>query len=174
MQYTLRNIIVAIIDFVHKPFSKLIPAQTFRYLACGGGNTVLGLVLYSVVYNYVLRGNEFHVVDGFSLTARVASLFLTSCVTFPVGFLLSSYVVFPESQLHGRVQLFRYSLSYAGFIVMAYCFTKFFAYCIPLVRADVANIFVNVLTAILSYITQKLYTFKIEKEEAKEEEMTLQ
>ncbi len=134
--------------------------QTFKYLACGGGNTVLGLKLFQVFYDHVIQANDVHVFWSFSLTARVATFFLTMCVTFPLGFLLSSYVVFPESTLRGRVQLFRYAVSTASFIVMGYLLTKFFAWATPFVSAPVANIFVNFVTAVVSYFTQKIYTFK--------------
>ena len=38
--------IIAFIDFFYPPFRKLMPEQTFRYAACGGANTVLGLTIY--------------------------------------------------------------------------------------------------------------------------------
>ncbi len=160
----IRDIIVTIIDFVHKPFRKLIPAQTFRYLACGGGNTLLSMGLFALIYNYVLHGKDVHLPFDFILTSRVAALYLTFCFVFPIGFMLSSYVVFPESQIHTRVQFFRYSLATATFIFMAYVLTKFFAYELPKVRAEVSNVFVNMLTAVLSYLSQRFFTFKITKE----------
>ena len=162
-----RQIIVGIIDFCHKPFSRWIPAQTFRYLACGGGNTVLGLLIYSIVFVHILHQKDLTVL-GFPVTARVAALFIGFCINFPLGFVLSSYIVFPESQIHGRVQLFRYAMATATFLLLAYVLTKFFAICIPLVRADIANIFVSLVTAVLSYLSQRFFTFKITKEEDKE------
>ena len=159
-----RHVIVGIIDFCHKPFSRLIPTQTFRYLACGGGNTVLGLLIYSVTFVHVLHQKDFSLF-GYMVTARVAALFIGFCINFPLGFVLSSYIVFPESQIHGRVQLFRYAMATATFLLLSYVLTKLFAICIPMVRADIANIFVSLITAVLSYLSQRFFTFKITKEE---------
>jgi hypothetical protein len=165
-----RQLIISIIDFVHKPFAKWIPAQTFRYLACGGGNTVLGLVLFSIIYNYVFHGVDSTVIKNLNITTRVATLLMTFCVNFPIGFILSSYVVFPESQIHSRIQFFRYSAATLTFIMLAYVLTKVFAIILPFVRADVANIFVNIVIAFLSYLSQRFFTFKItpDKEQSPE------
>ena len=170
MLLKIRDIIVGVINFFHKPFARLIPAQTFRYIACGGANTVLGLILFKLIYDFGFGGQDVKLTTLVPITTRVATLFMTFCVNFPIGFLLSSYVVFPESQIHNRVQLFRYSLATATFILMSYLLTKFFAFYVPLVKAPVANIFVSLITAVLSYISQRLYTFKITKEAAVPEE----
>ena len=112
----------------------------------------------------VLHQKDLHIM-GFTLTARVASLFSVLCITTPLGFVLSSYVVFPESQIHSRIQAFRYTIATFTFLLLSYALTKLFAVCIPMVRADIANIFVAVVTAILSYLSQRFFTFKITKEE---------
>jgi putative flippase GtrA len=147
-----------------------MPIRTFRYIACGGFNTVLGLVLYSIVFVHILHQKDVHITGDYKVTARVAALFIAFCINFPLGFTLSSYIVFPESQLHGKVQLFRYSLATATFLALSYLLTKVFAIILPF-RADVNNIFVSIITAILSYISQRLFTFKIEKEEETREEL---
>lgn len=163
----IRNIVNAVIDFCHIPFARIIPIRTFRYIACGGFNTVLGLVIYSLVFVHLLHQQDIQVM-GYKITARVASLFIAFCINFPLGFTMSSYIVFPESQLHGRVQLFRYSLATATFLLLSYVLTKVFAVILPF-RADINNIFVSIITAVLSYISQRLFTFKIDKEETQEE-----
>lgn len=172
MLSTIRHIVNGIIDFFHIPFRRILPIRTFRYIACGGFNTVLGLVLYSIVFVHVLHQNDLHIVGEYKVTARVAALFIAFCINFPLGFTLSSYIVFPESQLHGRVQLFRYSLATATFLLLSYVLTKVFAIILPF-RADVNNIFVSIITAILSYISQRLFTFKIDKEEQESREELL-
>lgn len=47
---------------------------------------------------------------------------------------------------------------------MSYVLTKVFAIAIPVVRADIANIFVALITTVLSYLTQRFFTFKITEE----------
>lgn len=165
MLVKLKDLIITVIDFCHIPFAKIIPKQTFRYIACGGTNTVLGLLLYSFLFVHVFHQAEYlNVFGDFKITSRVAAWAIQFCFNLPVGFLLSSYVVFPESQIHGRVQLFRYIMSTIIFIVMSYVLTKVFAIAIPVVRADIANIFVALITTVLSYLTQRFFTFKITEE----------
>ena len=165
----IRHIVVGIIDFFHKPFARFIPSQTFRYIACGGTNTVLGLLIYHVAFINILHQQDVHLFGEVKLTARVAALFIGLCINTPFGFVLSSYIVFPESQIHGRVQAFRYVMATLIFLLMSYVLTKVFAIAIPVVRADIANIFVSMITAVLSYLSQRFFTFKITEEEVAEE-----
>jgi putative flippase GtrA len=160
-----RHIIIGIIDFFHKPFAKYIPTQTFRYLACGGSNTVLNWVTYSVSYNIVLARQSFHVVNDISITAPIGAQIISFCVSFPLGFILSRYIVFPESNLHGRKQFFRYALTTATFILLTYVLIKVFAILLPMVRADINYIFIMVITAVLSYLSQRFFTFKVEPDD---------
>ncbi len=160
-----RHIIIGIIDFFHKPFARYIPTQTFRYLACGGSNTVLNWVVYSVSFNIVLARQSFHVMENVDITAPVGAQIISFCITFPLGFILSRYIVFPESNLHGRKQFFRYALTTATFILLTYVLIKVFALMLPMVRADISYIFIMVITAILSYISQRFFTFKVEPDD---------
>ena len=174
MRFKIRHFIVGIIDFFHKPFTRFIPTQTFRYLVCGGTNTLMGMVCFSVIYNFVLHGHDITILTALPITARVATLFMTFCVNVPFGFVLSSYIVFPESQINTKVQFVRYTGAAISFIVIAYLLTKFFAFAIPLVRADIANIFVSMITAVLSYLSQRFYTFKITPAGIMEDETVLE
>lgn len=161
-----RHIVIAFIDFFYKPFARFIPLQTFRYLACGGSNTVLNWVVYSVSFNIVLNQQSTHIIDDIFITAHVGAYIIAFCITFPLGFLLSRYVVFPESNLRGRKQFFRYVLTTATFILLTYVLIKLFAIMLPMVRADISYIFIMVITAVLSYLSQRFYTFKSEQDDA--------
>lgn len=161
-----RHIVIAFIDFFYKPFARFIPLQTFRYLACGGSNTVLNWLVYSISFNIVLNQQSTHIIDDIFITAHVGAYIIAFCITFPLGFLLSRYVVFPESNLRGRKQFFRYLLTTATFILLTYVLIKLFAIMLPMVRADISYIFIMVITAVLSYLSQRFYTFKSEEETA--------
>jgi putative flippase GtrA len=128
------------------------------------------MIFFSLMYNLVLHGHDIPVGSTFHISARVAALFMTFCFNVPFGFVLSSYIVFPESQIQTKIQFIRYTAAAVFFIVLAYLLTKFFAFAIPLVRADVANIFVTMITAVLSYLSQRFYTFKITEVNGVEEE----
>lgn len=160
-----RNIINQLIDFFYKPFARIIPLQTFRYIACGGTNTVLGLVIYSLAFNLVLGQESTHIYGDVYITAPVGAQIISFCIGFPIGFALSRYIVFPESNLKGRKQLFRYALTTATFILLTYVLIKTFAILLPMVRADISYIFISAIIAVLSYLSQRFFTFKSTDEE---------
>ena len=102
-----------------------MPEQTFRYAACGGANTVLGLVLFKILLVYVFK---FQNVDlGFyTLKPHNAALFISFIVNFIVGFALMKYIVFLDSNLRGRIQLFRYGLAFLFNLALNYFILKVF------------------------------------------------
>jgi putative flippase GtrA len=155
----IRNIILQIISFFYPPFSKVMPLQTFRYLACGGGNTMLDILLYFVCYNFVLHQQMVHLVL-FDMSAHIAALFMSMAITFPTGFLLSKYVVFSESNLRGRVQLFRYFMLVAICVMLNYVLMKIFVEHLHFFPT-VGKICTTALVVIFSYLTQKKFTFKV-------------
>ena len=81
--------------------------QTFRYAASGGGNTLLGFLIYYISFKFIFGGQVFD-FGFYAFKGHMAALFLSFCITFPVGFLMLKFVVFSDSQIRGRVQLFRY------------------------------------------------------------------
>ncbi len=155
----MQQLIINIIDFFYKPFSKLMPLQTFRYMACGGGNTALDICLYSVIYNFVLRQHDVPLWGNVVITSPIAALFLSLAITFPTGFLLSKYIVFSESNLQGRVQLFRYFVLVAICLGLNYLFMKFFVGQLH-IYPTISKIFTTAFVVAFSYLTQKKFTFK--------------
>src|ERR1700755_3408772 len=100
MAQKLKKLINSFIDFFYPPFSKVMPLQTFRYAACGGTNTLLDIVMYSVSYNFILHQQPVHI--GFlTISAYVLSFIISFCISFPSGFFLMRHVVFSESTLQG-------------------------------------------------------------------------
>src|SRR6476661_3124738 len=103
----IKETILKMVDFFYPPFKKFLPIQTFRYAACGGANMLFDIALFAISYNFIFQK---HNVDlGFlTLKPEKASVLFAFCLSFPTGFYLSRYVVFQESSIRGRVQLFRY------------------------------------------------------------------
>jgi len=156
-----RNFIISTIDLFYPPFRKFVGLQTFRYVACGGGNTLLDIVLYFISYNYIL---DKKVVDlGFiAISPHISAFILAFCISFPVGFWLMRSIVFTDSTLRGRVQLFRYFLLVAICVMMNYVFLKLFVeqwgiYPTP------SKILTTIIVVSFSYLTQKHFTFRVEK-----------
>ena len=161
MLAAVRHIVLTIIDFFHKPFARFINKQTFRYIACGGSNAMLNILLYFISFNFLLKKQDVF-IGPLHITSHVASFIISFAITFPIGFILSRYIVFPESNLRGRVQLVRYLLLVGFCIVLNYVFIKLFVEYFHMFPT-IANVLTNALVAIFSYISQRAFTFKVKK-----------
>lgn len=163
MLRTTRNIILSVIDFFHPPFARWIDETTFRYLACGGTNTLLDIFIYFVSYHYILVKEPVHIA-GLTIAAHIAAFIISFSFSFPVGFALAKYVVFQESNLKGRVQLFRYALLVAMCIMLNYVFLKLFVEMFGWYPTP-SKVVTTILVALFSYVSQRNFTFKVKKVE---------
>jgi putative flippase GtrA len=155
--------IIALIDFFYPPFRKFMPEQTFRYAACGGVNTVLGIVIFNVFYTYIFK--EENVTLGFLvIKPHNAALFISFCVSFVVGFTLSKFVVFVDSTVKGRIQLFRYFVTYVVNLMLSYFLMKIFVEFAHL-NVMASQLITTVVIIAVSYLSQKHFTFKTGKED---------
>ncbi|GAA0538501.1 GtrA family protein [Chitinophaga japonensis] len=161
----MRRFILQFIDFFYRPFARLLPLQTFRYLACGGGNTLLDIFLYFIMYNFVLAKQMVH-LPFLTITPHIAALFMALAITFPTGFLLSKYIVFSESNLRGRIQLFRYFMLVSACILLNYVFMKVFVEIFH-IYPTISKILTTFFVVCFSYLTQKKFTFKVKSEKLK-------
>ncbi len=153
--------ITTVLDFFYPPFQKFMPLQTFRYAACGGFNTLLGLTVYFIGYHYLFARENFD-FGFFAFKPHIAALFLSFCVSFLVGFFLSKYVVFIGSNLKGRIQLFRYFLSLMINLVINYLLLKLF---VEIFLWDVfsSQLITTVVVITISYLSQKHFSFGVKK-----------
>src|SRR5829696_7169794 len=88
-----RESIYAVLDVFYPLFRRFMPLQTYHYAACGGSNTLLSLMIYSVAHNFIFKKQVVHL--GFlAFEPYIAALFIAFLITFPIGFYLSMYVVF--------------------------------------------------------------------------------
>ncbi len=157
--FMVRNGITTLIDFFYPPFKKLMPLHTFRYAACGGTNVALDVSLFFILYNFVYKKQ---IVDlGFIAFQPHIAAFLTSfVVTFPVGFLLSKYIVWTGSSIKGHVQLFRYFVIVMMNLLFNYFFIKLFVEYFH-IFPTIAKLLTTVIVIIFSYLSQKHFTFKV-------------
>jgi putative flippase GtrA len=156
--HSARDLIIPVIDFFYPPFRKLVNLQTFRYIACGGGNTVLGLLIYSFTYKYILNEETLH-FGFYAFKAHVAALFVSSSIGFITGFLLMKYIVFNDSFLAGRVQLFRYLMLWLFCLLLNYILLKVLVERLHIYPIG-AQIITIAIVVLFSYLSQKHYTFK--------------
>ncbi len=153
----MRQAIHTILDVFYPPFRKFMPLQTFRYAACGGINTVLGLVVYYVAYHYIFDKQVFD-FGFFAFKPHIAAMFLSFIVSFSAGFLLNKYIVFLASNLRGRIQLFRYGLSFVVNLVINYLLLKLFVE-VFLWPAMISQIINTAIVITISYLSQKHFSF---------------
>lgn len=151
--------IIAFIDFFYPPFRKLMPEQTFRYAVCGGANTVLGLLIYFISYQYVLKKENLD-LGFFAFKPHIAALFISFCINFVVGFILMKFVVFVDSNLRGRIQLVRYFLSFAFNLVLNYLLLKLFVELL-FMNALLSQLITTIVVVTISYLSQKHFSFKV-------------
>jgi putative flippase GtrA len=157
----IRRLILSIIDAFYPLFKRFMPLQTFRYAACGGGNTLLDIVLFTVAYNVILKGQPLHITDKINPTAHSTSILISFCVTFPLGFYLNRYVVFQEAKSAKREQLIKYFAVVMFCLVLNYGFMKFFVE-VFMWNAIFSKVVTTIFLVAFSYFSQKHFTFKLE------------
>lgn len=139
-----------------------MPLQTFRYAACGGGNALLGLITYSIGFHFIFARTVFD-LGFFAFEPYSAALFFSSAITFILGFILNRYVVFTTSYLKGRIQLFRYFLSFTFNLFLNWILLKLFVK--NLGWDEMISQVISISIVILvSYFTQRHFTFRIKKD----------
>ena len=156
--HSARDFILPIIDFFYPPFRRLMNLQTFRYAASGGGNTLLGLTLYFISYKYIFYEKEFH-FGFYAFKGHIAALFISFCITFPIGFFMSKYVVFSDSNMKGRIQLFRYFMICLFNLALNYILLKIFVERFHIYPV-VAQVLTIAIVVLFSYIAQRNFSFK--------------
>jgi putative flippase GtrA len=99
-----------------------------------------------------------HTMAG-TFSPHIAAFLMAFAISFPVGFYLSRNVVFTESNLRGRIQLFRYFLLVVVCICLNYVFIKLFVEQFH-IYPTVAKVLTTIIVVTFSYLTQKNYSFK--------------
>jgi putative flippase GtrA len=158
IHHKIRALILRFIDLFYPLFKGVMTLQMYRYAACGGGNTALNILIYFLTYNFVLQKQ---VLDlGFiAFTPHIAAFLIAFCLTFPIGFYLSMYVVFHGSFLKRRIQLFRYFLVAMVCIVLNYVLLKLFVEGLGWYPTPSMVITTGVVV-LFSYLSQRHFSFK--------------
>ena len=153
-----KSLLLQIIDAFYPLFKKIMPLQTFRYAACGGGNTALNIIIYFLSYNFVLKKEIVH-LPFVAISPHIAAFIIAFFITFPIGYYLNMFVVFDGSYLRKRIQLFRYFLVVLMCIILNYIFLKLFVerfewYPTP------SMIVTTAIVIVFSYLSQRNFSFK--------------
>jgi putative flippase GtrA len=154
----IRGLILKVVDAFYPPFRKIFPLQTFRYAACGGANTLLDIFLFFCAFHFLFKEQPVH-IPPITIGAHIAAFLVSFCFTFPIGFYLSRYVVFQQTEVAKTTQLGRYFTVVFICILLNYVFLKLFVdywgwYPTP------SKILTTLFVVTFSYLSQKHYTFR--------------
>ncbi len=158
LHFIIRNLILQTVDLFYPLFRRFMPLQTFRYAACGGFNTALDISLFFIAYNFILLKQSV-LIGSLTIGAHIAAFLMSFLVTFPIGFYLSRYVVFQETNVAKAQQLGKYFMVVLSCLVLNYIFLKIFVDVFgwfPTPSKIVTTFFV----VAFSYFSQKNFTFK--------------
>lgn len=158
LHHMLKGVILQAVDFFYPLCRPFMPLQTFRYAACGGGNTAFNILLYFIAYNFVLQKAVLH-LGPIAISAHIAAFLMAFAITFPIGFYLSMFVVFAGSHLRRRTQLLRYFLVALGCIVLNYCLLKLFVDVLGWYPTP-SMILTTVFVVVFSYLSQRHFSFQ--------------
>jgi putative flippase GtrA len=157
----MKTLILKIIHFCYLPFRSLLPLKTFKYMACGGGNMVLDVLLFFLCYNFVFQ-KQLMVLNFYTFQAHTASFLVAFCITFPIGFLLSKYIVWTTSPVKSHVQLFRYFVIVMINLLFNIFFIKLLVEYFHF-YPTISKVITTTLSILFSYISSKHYTFKVKR-----------
>jgi putative flippase GtrA len=153
-----QEVVFKFLDIFYPIFRKFMDKQTYHYLACGGSNTLFGLILFFYFEHYFFHQTSINI--GFIVIhAHIAAFIISFLITFPIGFLMSRYIVWNDSNLAGKKQLFRHMLFVVLSVFMNYGFLKLFVeffnwWPMP------SQFLTTCIIVVFSYITQKYISFK--------------
>jgi len=156
-----KEAIFSVLDIFYPLFKRFMPLQTYHYAACGGSNTLLGIILYYISYNFILQKQLVH-LGPITISPHIMALFLSTAITLPIGFYLSMFVVFQGSYLRRRIQFFRYFLVALGCLLLNYVLLKLFVEVLHWypTLAQMAN---TVVVVLFSYFSQRHFSFRVRK-----------
>jgi putative flippase GtrA len=156
-----RSLLLSVIDAFYPIFKKVMPLQTFRYAACGGGNTALNILIYFISYNFILKKEIIH-LPYIAISPHIGAFIIAFILTFPIGFYLNLFVVFEGSYLRRRTQLLRYFMVALVCILLNYVFIKFFVEQFGWYPTPSAIITTAIVT-VFSYLAQRFFSFRVKK-----------
>ncbi len=155
----MKDNIHSFLDVFYPLFRRFMPLETFRYAACGGINTLFGLAVFYCSIRWVFPEDVVH-FGYFAFESYSASLMISGFSSFCLGFILNKYIVFIGSNLKGRIQLFRYFLSFAFNLLLNWVLLKFLVESLSL-DAFLGQLMTTAVVITASYFSQKHFSFKV-------------
>lgn len=161
----MRKALLRLIDFFYPPFSRWLPIHTFRYIVSGGTTAAAGIVTYYIAYNWILHQKNIYVDFPFlpkMITAHSAALIISTFFAFLIGFTLNKYLIFTQSTLKGRIQIFRYAAVLAINFGLNLAMLKYLVEGLHF-YPSISQAFITITLSLCSYFLQKHFTFRVKK-----------
>lgn len=123
--------------------------------------TVVDIIIYFIAYNFILKKQNIDILF-LTVSPHVAAVMIAFFLSFPIGFFLQKYITFTNSNLRGRVQLFRYLIIVLICIFLNIFFIKLLVEQYK-IYPTLAKIITTVVVVTFSYFTQRHFSFKESK-----------
>lgn len=159
---SIRKVLLSIIDFFYPIFKGFLPIKTYRYGVCGGGVALLNLFIYAFCNHFVVPKDSTIDLGFIQMQYYTGSFIIALMITFPIGFILNRYIVFPDSNLRIRTQLFRYGFMTAVNIILNYSLLHLLVGYWQLWPTP-SQACITIFLALLSYLAQNYFSFRIKK-----------
>lgn len=108
----------------------------------------------------MFRGHVFN-LGFYAVKPHNAALFFSFLINFPVGFMLMKYVVFIDSTIRGRIQLFRYFFVFVSNLFLNYLLLNLMVQYLHW-NAIISQVISTAVVITTSYLLQRHFTFKIQ------------
>lgn len=157
----MRRFILTFVDPFYPLFRRIFDLQTYRYGVIGSFNTGLDIFLYFFFYHFILKKEMLNL--GFiTISPYIAAFLMSFCITFPVSFILLRIIVFPDSYMRKRVQIFRYFSVVVLNMFLNYVLLKFFVELLGIYPTP-SKIIITAFIIVITYLLQRNFTFKEKK-----------
>lgn len=160
----MKKLIIRVIDFFYfRPFTK-IPYDTFRYIACGGANTLFDALLYMLFFHLVFQKEDIYIgflgIGGIDvMTAKIASLLVVYPITFFTGFWLMNNIALSGSPVKTGSKMFRYFSVGVFNLLLNYMGINFFVDCLNFYPTP-TKLLMSFICAVISYVLQRCFSFR--------------
>jgi len=112
------------------------------------------------IFNNVIFKEKLLSYGSYSISPHVAASVICFMTSFPVGFALNKYIAFSDSELRGRVQLFRYALTVFSCFIFSIFFIKLFVDFFHL-DPNLSKWLTIIVVATYSYFAQQYFSFQV-------------
>lgn len=147
--------------FFYRIFKKWLPYDVYAYLAVGGLNTALNILIFAVFYEWILPKQGIWILD-FTIQSYSIALLLAFFATIPTGFWLSKNFAFKQAEEPLKKtpkQLFKYLFVVGQGLGSDYLILKSLVLFLE-IEPTLAKLISTGIVLTVNFLLQKYFTFK--------------